>query len=153
MLQKLKWDEDETDLDEMDEDDRQAFETLRKVSLKISYPLSTSYDAPKGDLRVQLDSILTIDQDLVISSVQRLVLDTLTAYQRGTQIKWTDAELAIYLIYIFGEINKCMSRDLAYFLTLTERPNQREGKGEPLSVRHQLWQKSKEKRQTTPISP
>ena len=138
MLQKLKWDEDEPDLDEMDEDDRQAFETLRKVSIKITYRFYTSHDVPKGDLRVQLDSILTIDQDLVISSVQRLVLDTLAAYQGGTQIKWTDAELAIYLIYIFGEINKCASYSLTYSLTLAEEAIQREGRGELRSVTHQL---------------
>lgn len=68
---------------------------------------SSSHDALKGDLRVQLDSILAIDQDLVIDAVQRLVLDTLAAYQSGSQVKWNDAELAVYLVYIFGEINKC----------------------------------------------
>lgn len=89
----------------MDEDDRQAFEALRKVSsIRLSSLASTH--APKGDLRNHLDAILAIDQDLVITTVQRLVLDTLSLYQSGAQLKWNDAELAVYLIYIFGEINK-----------------------------------------------
>ena len=37
LLQKLKWDEDETDLDELDEDDRGAFEQLRKVCISLEF--------------------------------------------------------------------------------------------------------------------
>jgi hypothetical protein len=33
-------------------------------------------------------------------------LNTISAYQNGVAIKWHDAELAIYLVFIFGEINK-----------------------------------------------
>lgn len=58
------------------------------------------------DLRVLLDSILSIDQDLVTDAVRTLALNTITAYQSGVAIKWNDAELGIYLVYIFGEINK-----------------------------------------------
>ena len=110
LLQKLKWDEDESDLDDMDEDDRQAFETLRKVpSSQLSNRRVTH--SSKGDLRNHLDAVLAIDQDLVISAVQRLVLDTLSVYQSGAHLKWNDAELAVYLIYIFGEINKSRMPD------------------------------------------
>jgi exportin-T len=53
-----------------------------------------------------MDSILSIDQDLVTGAVRTLALNTITAYQNGLSIKWHDAELGIYLVYIFGEINK-----------------------------------------------
>ena len=56
---------------------------------------------------MHLDSIVVIDQDMAIEAIRKLVLDTLAAYETGSQLKWNDAELAIYLIYIFGEINKC----------------------------------------------
>ncbi|KAH8118024.1 ARM repeat-containing protein [Phellopilus nigrolimitatus] len=97
LLQKMKWDED-SDLDDMDEDDKHAFESLRK-----------------GDLRVHLDSILVIDQDLAISAIQSLVMNTLAAYETGSTLKWNEAELAIYLIYIFGEINKSGGKGRAAF--------------------------------------
>lgn len=55
-----------------------------------------------------MDSVLSIDQDLVTDAVRTLALNTLTAYRNGVSLKWNDAELAIYLVYIFGEINKSM---------------------------------------------
>ena len=54
-----------------------------------------------------MDSALMIDSELVTESVRTLALNTLTAYQSGVSLKWNDAELAVYLVYIFGEINKC----------------------------------------------
>lgn len=53
-----------------------------------------------------MDAILIIDQDLVTAAVRSLAISTLSAYQSGTPVKWNDAELAIYLVFIFGEINK-----------------------------------------------
>ncbi|KAI0359842.1 ARM repeat-containing protein [Trametes cingulata] len=87
ILEKLKWDE-ESDPEDMDEDDKAAFEELRR------------------ELRTFMDSILMIDPELVTDSVRTLALNTLTAYQNGVSLKWNDAELAVYLVYIFGEINK-----------------------------------------------
>jgi exportin-T len=58
------------------------------------------------ELRTFMDSILSIDQDLVTGAVRTLALNTITAYQNGLSIEWHDAELGIYLVYIFGEINK-----------------------------------------------
>lgn len=54
-----------------------------------------------------MDSVLVVDPNLVTEAVRSLALNTLGAYQNGVSIKWNDAELAIYLVYIFGEINKC----------------------------------------------
>lgn len=47
-----------------------------------------------------------VDQDLVTDTVRTLALNTLSAYRNSVSVKWHDAELAIYLVYIFGEINK-----------------------------------------------
>jgi exportin-T len=54
-----------------------------------------------------MDSVLVIDPSLVTGAVQTLAMNTLSAYQNGVAVKWNDAELAVYLVYIFGEINKC----------------------------------------------
>jgi hypothetical protein len=54
-----------------------------------------------------MDSVLVIDPSLVTGAVQTLAMNTLNAYQNGAAVKWKDAELAVYLVYIFGEINKC----------------------------------------------
>ncbi|KAH8092595.1 ARM repeat-containing protein [Cristinia sonorae] len=96
ILQKLKWDE-EADPEDLDEDDRAAFEELRK------------------DLRTFMDSALVIDQQLVSDALSSLALNTLTAFQNGVPVKWHDAELAVYVVFIFGEINKTGSKGRAAF--------------------------------------
>ncbi|KAH7884716.1 armadillo-type protein [Phlebopus sp. FC_14] len=90
ILQKMKWERDD-DPSDMDEDDIDAFETLRK------------------DLRSFMDSVSTIEQDVATAAVRSLVLNTLSAYRNGVSIEWHDAELAVYLVYIFGEVCKSMS--------------------------------------------
>ncbi|KAK7690696.1 pre-tRNA nuclear export protein [Cerrena zonata] len=86
-LEKLKW-EEEAEPDDMDEDDKAAFEELRK------------------DLRTFVDAALVIDPELVTDALSNLALNTLNAYQNGANVKWHDAELAVYVVFIFGEINK-----------------------------------------------
>jgi exportin-T len=58
------------------------------------------------ELRSLMDSVLSIDQELVVEAIRTHALQTLQLYSSGTPIKWNDAELAVYLIFIFGEINK-----------------------------------------------
>lgn len=53
-----------------------------------------------------MDSVLNIDEALVNNYVQTLVMNTLQAYQGGTNISWQDAELAVHLVYLFGELQK-----------------------------------------------
>ncbi|KAF9237674.1 armadillo-type protein [Melanogaster broomeanus] len=96
ILQKMKWDMDDDPTD-MDEEDIVAFDGLRK------------------DLRTFLDSVLTIEPDLVINSVRTLVLGTFSAYRNGINVEWHDAELAVYLVYIFGEISKSGTKGRATF--------------------------------------
>lgn len=54
-----------------------------------------------------MDAVLVIDQELVTEAVRLLAMNTISAYRSGVSMKWNDAELGIYMIYIFGEINKC----------------------------------------------
>ncbi|TEB33368.1 KapM protein [Coprinellus micaceus] len=96
ILQKMKWDE-EAEPDDTDDDDNAEFDKMRK------------------DLRTFMDSILTVDQDLVTNAIRTLALQTISAYQSGTQLKWNDAELGIYLVFIFGEINKTGGKGRAAF--------------------------------------
>ena len=69
-------------------------------------------DSGPKDLRTFMDSVLVVDPSLVTGAVQTLAMNTLNAYQNGAAVKWKDAELAVYLVYIFGEINKCESTSL-----------------------------------------
>ncbi|KAJ7707736.1 armadillo-type protein [Mycena rosella] len=96
ILAKMKWDE-ETDLEDPDEDDNAEFEALRK------------------ELRIFMDSVLVVDQDLVTDAVRSLALNTIGAFQNGIAVKWNDAELGVYLVNIFGEINKGSSKGRGAF--------------------------------------
>lgn len=101
----MKWYETE-DPDDLDEEDTEAFGALRKVR-ETNRPHRHVSQLPIQDLRTFMDSVLVVDQDLVTGAVRTLALNTLSAYQSGVTLKWSDAELAVYLVYIFGEINKC----------------------------------------------
>ncbi|KAF8071976.1 armadillo-type protein [Lyophyllum atratum] len=96
LLIKMKWDAD-ADPTDADEDDNAEFEKMRK------------------ELRTFMDSILAIDQYLVTDAVRTLALNTISAYQNGVSIKWHDAELGVYLVFIFGEINKTGGKGRAAF--------------------------------------
>ncbi|KAJ3766289.1 armadillo-type protein [Lentinula raphanica] len=87
ILDKMKWDVD-ADPSDVDDDDNDEFERLRK------------------ELRIFMDSILSIDQDLVTDAVRQLAFSTIESYKNHVEMKWNEAELGIYLVYIFGEINK-----------------------------------------------
>ena len=59
------------------------------------------------ELRTFLDAVSIIDQNLVTEALQSRSLNTLNLFRNGVPVKWHDAELAVYLVYIFGEVNKC----------------------------------------------
>ena len=46
-----------------------------------------------------------------------MVLNTFTAYRSGGTVKWNDAELAIYLVYSFGEIKNIPAMTKQVILT------------------------------------
>lgn len=65
-----------------------------------------------------MDAALVIDQNLVSDALSSVALNTLQAFQNGVSIEWYNAELAVYVVYIFGEINKglfCHSAVLMQF--------------------------------------
>lgn len=89
---------------------------------RVFWGRSRVTDSFLQDLRTFMDSVLVIDPSLVTGAVQTLAMNTLNAYQNGVAVKWNDAELAVYLVYIFGEINKCkptfiINRTLAHLLS------------------------------------
>lgn len=53
-----------------------------------------------------LDSIQTLDNELVASTIHSVALSTLAAYENGANLQWPDVELAIHLVYLYGEITK-----------------------------------------------
>ncbi|KAH7106341.1 ARM repeat-containing protein [Auriculariales sp. MPI-PUGE-AT-0066] len=90
VLKKMRWDSDAEPKD-MDEDELQMFDALRK------------------DLRVFMDSILGMDKDLVASAVQQFSLNTLRVLESGVEVPWQDAELAVFLVFIYGELSRSTS--------------------------------------------
>ena len=102
-FQKMKWDTD-ADPDSMDDDDQLGFDTMRKVG-EIPQMLILLLRPPQ-DLRTFADSVMAIDESLVNGYVQNLALDTLQQFQSGISISWQDAELAVYLIFLYGELQK-----------------------------------------------
>ncbi|KAJ1307606.1 hypothetical protein OPQ81_001701 [Rhizoctonia solani] len=100
LLQKMRWNPDD-DPDELDDDDRVSFETLR------------------SDLRLFLDSISAIDEELVASAIKTLAMNTLT--RADDNVGWADAELSVYLVYLYGEFQKGdRSKGRAAFVTPPE---------------------------------
>ncbi|KAG7089605.1 pre-tRNA nuclear export protein [Marasmius oreades] len=96
ILEKMKWEIDASP-DDPEDDDSLEFEKIRK------------------DLRTFMDSVLIIDQDLVTDAVKNLAFSTIEAYKNQVDMKWNEAELAVHLVYIFGEINKSGGKGRAAF--------------------------------------
>ncbi|KAG2741709.1 hypothetical protein P692DRAFT_20880462 [Suillus brevipes Sb2] len=81
-----------------------AFEALRNVGSMLLADLVCQLSLQ--DLKLSMDAVFIIDQDLVTSAVGTLSLQTSSAYRSGMLLNWNDAELAVYFVYIFGEIVK-----------------------------------------------
>ncbi|KDQ14828.1 hypothetical protein BOTBODRAFT_32183 [Botryobasidium botryosum FD-172 SS1] len=118
VLQKMKWDADDDPYD-MDDDEKAAFETMRK------------------DLRSFLDAILYVDTELTIGAVRQVAMNALNALKSGTQIKWEDAELAVYLVYLFGELQKS-SKEKGRLAFIQAPPDVRENKERRKEVDYSL---------------
>ncbi|XP_006459374.1 hypothetical protein AGABI2DRAFT_201553 [Agaricus bisporus var. bisporus H97] len=85
ILAKLRWEED-SDPDDSDDDDAVEFHKMRK------------------DLRTFLDAAVVIDQEHSTGAVQSFAMRTFHDYSDGVPLPWNDAELGVYLVYIYGEI-------------------------------------------------
>ncbi|KAH8831825.1 armadillo-type protein [Flagelloscypha sp. PMI_526] len=87
LLNKMKWREDADTMDD-DDEEHQEFEGMRK------------------ELRTFLEHVLILDVDMVTTAIHTLTMNTFGTIKNGQSIPWTDAELAIYLLWVFGEVNK-----------------------------------------------
>lgn len=58
-----------------------------------------------------IESIAQIDKSLHTEVVARIVIATLDAYASGgaAAVPWQQAELAMHLVYTFGEVSKSTS--------------------------------------------
>ena len=45
-----------------------------------------------------------LDVDIVTQTLSDHAQNVLIMYENGTQLTWVDAELAIYLVYLYGEL-------------------------------------------------
>lgn len=122
-VKKLQWPEGvawtlsgEDEEDETDQEELEAFLDMRKR------------------LRSDIDSIAYIDPDLFNSIVIGYISDTLNAYQSqgSAAVPWQRAELAVYLIFIYGETQKVGMGKEAFFNV-------------PQDIQIQLREKSRER--------
>ena len=51
-----------------------------------------------------MDSVYTIDPELVTSVISERAQAALDSYESGAQLPWEEAELAIFLVFMFGEL-------------------------------------------------
>src|SRR5258708_30424198 len=118
VIEKLKWDPD-TSPDDLEQDERAAFESMRKVCKKYVFrQRDTNFNASQQDLRKFIDAVLVLDVDIVTRALSAHAHAVLIEYENGTQLTWVDAELAIYLVYLYGELGskekggplKCLGR-------------------------------------------
>lgn len=122
-VKKLQWPEGlawtlngEDDEDETDPDELEAFMNMR------------------ARLRSDIDSIAYIDPSLFNSIIVGYITDTLSAFQSqgSSAVPWQRAELAVYLIFIYGETQKIGMGKEAFFDV-------------PQDVQAQLRERSREK--------
>lgn len=45
-----------------------------------------------------------LDVDIVTRTLSDYAHNVLVMYENGTQLTWVDAELAVYLVYLYGEL-------------------------------------------------
>ncbi|CAG7849531.1 Exportin-T AltName: Full=Exportin(tRNA); AltName: Full=Karyopherin-beta; AltName: Full=tRNA exportin [Serendipita indica DSM 11827] len=85
LIEKFKWDS-EDDPEDTDSEDVSYFENMRK------------------DIRKLMDSIYSINPELVTSIISERAQSALDSYESGAQLPWEEAELAIFLVFMFGEL-------------------------------------------------
>lgn len=57
----------------------------------------------RKSLKIHLESISAIDEDLFSGYISSLVCNTFQNYQDGKPLTWSEIELPLYLLYIFTE--------------------------------------------------
>jgi exportin-T len=91
IIQKFEWDKDTewgagSDDDEPDDDDMEAFGELRK------------------GLKSFMDGIASLDVSLYTDATVEVVRSTLANFVNGQNPSWQRVELALQLLYLFGEL-------------------------------------------------
>ncbi len=115
----MQWRQDATwgmggDVEEdADPEEVEAFMDMRRVSVVCARDrqVHTSLPAlplPPQILRSTLDAIAEIDPELFNNKVGGLVMDIYNAIRSNgpSSVSWQQAELAVYMTYVFGETQK-----------------------------------------------
>lgn len=68
-----------------------------------------------------IESISQIEKSLHTEVVARIVVSTLEAVKAGQTVPWQQAELAVHLVYTFGELSKS-ELGFATWLTYRQHP-------------------------------
>lgn len=53
-----------------------------------------------------MDAVFQVNPAMVTDAMGNFALNTFNAYRNGVQVEWNDAEVAVYMVYIYGEINR-----------------------------------------------
>nr|ODN95651.1 exportin-T [Cryptococcus depauperatus CBS 7855] len=108
---------------------RQFLASMLDVLIRqLAWPEDTDWEAPgneddtdedialfknfRGSCRSFIESIAQIDRSLHTEVVARMVASTLDTYASGgaASVPWQQAELALHLVYTFGEVSKSTGR-------------------------------------------
>ncbi|WVO13893.1 exportin-T [Cryptococcus depauperatus] len=108
---------------------RQFLASMLDVLIRqLAWPEDTDWEAPgneddtdedialfknfRGSCRSFIESIAQIDRSLHTEVVARMVASTLDTYASGgaASVPWQQAELALHLVYTFGEVSKNSTR-------------------------------------------
>ncbi|KIR29357.1 exportin-T [Cryptococcus deuterogattii LA55] len=114
---------------------RQFLASMLDILIRqLAWPEDTEWEAPgnedeldediaafknfRGSCRSFIESIAQIDKSLHTEVVARIVIATLDAYASGgaAAVPWQQAELAMHLVYTFGEVSKNSTRAAFYEL-------------------------------------
>ncbi|PVG04220.1 ARM repeat-containing protein [Serendipita vermifera] len=85
LVRKLKY-EEEDEPDDWDDDDFAEFENFRKENRKA------------------IDTVAALDLEMVTNYISQWAHTALATYESGNELPWDQAELAIYLVFTYGEL-------------------------------------------------
>lgn len=96
---------------EIDADELELFMEKRKVRSLARDRISLLTMVDLQRLKTELDGVATIDPALFNNMIIGYIVDIYDTVQtRGSAaVPWQRAELAVYLTYIYGEIQRCES--------------------------------------------
>lgn len=63
-----------------------------------------------------MDTIYTLDSELITGAVAERAQSALEVYEGGGELSWDQAELAIYLVFMYGELGGKEKGTLHHFV-------------------------------------